>query len=413
MARKAKGSNSTSGIADDAKDIVDAEVISDDTQSDAQTTDASAQDLPVEDLAAKDEVHDALDKDENALPQDETATDTPERDPSTALPAAQKRGGFVPLVLGGAAAALIGFGAARYVLPDGWPWPGATPAVTQSALDAAIASQTSATSDIAARVAALENGPDLAALSQSLASNTELVTDLQTKLTDVQTALTNFEARLTSLELRPVSEGVSPEAKAAYDAELAALQAAMAKQRAEIEQMATTAAQQKQSAEITEQEAMLRGSVTRIRIALDSGATFGPELENLTAAGQTVPDALVSAASNPLATLTQLQSSFPEAARRALAAARSANGTPTDAGSFLTTLLGARSLTPKEGNDPDAVLSRAEAALAAGRLTDTLAELESLPEAGRIELSDWMMQATARQTAHSAIDAIAQSLNLN
>ena len=34
--------------------------------------------------------------------------------------------GFVPLVLGGVVAAALGFGLARYVVPEGWPVPGAT-----------------------------------------------------------------------------------------------------------------------------------------------------------------------------------------------------------------------------------------------------------------------------------------------
>ena len=68
-------------------------------------------------------------------------------------------------------------------------------------------------------------------------------------------------------------------------------------------------------------------------------------------------------------------------------------------------------MEPREGNDPDAVLSRAEAALREGRLTDALAELEALPEEGRAELSDWAGQAANRLAAVNAAQSLSETLN--
>ena len=45
------------------------------------------------------------------------------------------------------------------------------------------------------------------------------------------------------------------------------------------------------------------------------------------------------------------------------------------------------------------MLSRAEAALAEGRLSDALAEIEALPETARAAMADWAAQARSRADA--------------
>ena len=80
-------------------------------------------------------------------------------------------------------------------------------------------------------------------------------------------------------------------------------------------------------------------------------------------------------------------------------------------GAFLLAQTGARSLEPREGDDPDAVLSRAEAALAAGDLATVMTEIGTLPEAGQAEMSDWIALAEQRLAATNALGALAQSLN--
>ncbi|NBR91063.1 MAG: hypothetical protein EBS68_14355, partial [Rhodobacteraceae bacterium] len=73
----------------------------------------------------------------------------------------------------------------------------------------------------------------------------------------------------------------------------------------------------------------------------------------------------------------------------------------------------ARSLAPKEGSDADAVLSRVEAALRDGRMNDALAEVETLPEVARVEMTGWLQLATERATALSALDALGAGVNGN
>jgi hypothetical protein len=79
-------------------------------------------------------------------------------------------------------------------------------------------------------------------------------------------------------------------------------------------------------------------------------------------------------------------------------------------GGFLTRSLGVRSVAPREGNDPDAVLSRAEAAVNAGDLSAALNELDTLPEEAQAVMADWRAAADARVSARTAADALAQRL---
>ena len=74
---------------------------------------------------------------------------------------------------------------------------------------------------------------------------------------------------------------------------------------------------------------------------------------------------------------------------------------------FLRRQTNARSLAPREGNDPDAILSRAEAALSSGDLPAALTELDALPENARAAMDGWIADASARA------DALAAAADLN
>jgi hypothetical protein len=180
----------------------------------------------------------------------------------------------------------------------------------------------------------------------------------------------------------------------------------MAEQRTSLEALVGEATAERAAAQMTEQQALVRSSITRITIALENGGPFAAELSNLTAAGIDVPAALTERAAAGVPTLAALREAYPQAARAALAAAR-AGGTEGGFGSVLTSLLGARSLEPREGDDPDAILSRSEAALRDGRMNDALAEVERLPEAARMEMTGWREMATERATALAAVEALA------
>jgi hypothetical protein len=107
--------------------------------------------------------------------------------------------------------------------------------------------------------------------------------------------------------------------------------------------------------------------------------------------------------------LAALVDAFPPAARDALDAsirATMGEGALDRVSAFLRVQTGARSLEPRAGDDPDAVLSRAEAALRAGDLETTLAELTALPEAGQAAMADWIQAARTRFEAVEAARAL-------
>ena len=151
-----------------------------------------------------------------------------------------------------------------------------------------------------------------------------------------------------------------------------------------------------------------REALERVRAALDSGEGFAAELEALASLGVDVPEALATAREG-VATLSALRGEFPAAARAALAAARSNSPLGGEDGGvegFLRKQFGVRSLRRREGGGTDAALSRAEDALAAGRLAEALAEIESLSAVVRGSMAEWAGLARRRLDAVDAAAAL-------
>jgi hypothetical protein len=145
---------------------------------------------------------------------------------------------------------------------------------------------------------------------------------------------------------------------------------------------------------------------------MDAGQPFAELVTELKAGGVEVPDALSTPAEKGVQTLSDLRASFTPAARSALSDARDADkGTGLIA--FLQRQTGARSVTPQDGDGPDAILSRAQAALADGDLSKVLSELKSLPEAAQTAMADWEQAAQTRVSAVDAANTLASSLNSN
>jgi hypothetical protein len=123
---------------------------------------------------------------------------------------------------------------------------------------------------------------------------------------------------------------------------------------------------------------------------------------------------LADAAATGVPTLPDLQRAFPDAARAALDAALKADmgeGWADRVAAYLRTQTGARSLKPLEGNDPDAILSRAEAALDAGQVGTALTEIVALPEAAQPALADWSAAAAQREAATAAVAALTTAMD--
>ncbi|MEL6640936.1 MAG: hypothetical protein AAFP98_06425, partial [Pseudomonadota bacterium] len=96
------------------------------------------------------------------------------------------------------------------------------------------------------------------------------------------------------------------------------------------------------------------------------------------------------------------------------ATAASASGEQSSAfGAFLREQLNVRSVAPREGDDADAVLSRAQAAVSEGQLQTALDEIGGLPDIAKAKLAEWAATAETRVAALNAADDISLSLNVN
>ena len=362
---------------------------------------------------------------------------TPREDPPPAAPRRRGGGGtFLGLLLGGVAAAALGFGLARY-LPNGWPMPDVT------ALQAEVEAQKAAIADLQQKLASLpapaaaDISGDLEALRTEFAAKlAELpppAQDESAAVTALQSGLASLDARLSAVEKQPVGDAgaASSTAVAAFERELQALrqqveaqgnagsamtadlQKAMSDAKAELASAAEAAKQVASEAQASAQAARNDLALGRVSVALEAGGSFSSALDDLRAAGLAIPDALSADAAGGVPTLVDLQRTFPDAAREALAAALRADAGSTwseRVGAFLRTQAGIRSLTPREGDDPDAILSRAEAALDGGDVAAALTGIASLPESAQAAMAEWIAEATKRQAAVDALAGLSASL---
>ncbi|MEP2427963.1 MAG: hypothetical protein ABJH99_18265, partial [Tateyamaria sp.] len=161
---------------------------------------------------------------------------------------------------------------------------------------------------------------------------------------------------------------------------------------------------------------LARAALTRVITAVESGETFEPALGALEeVAPIEVPEILRVAAAKGVPSMSALREDFPEAARAGLTAAR-AEVPETEVagiGNFLKRQLSVRSVTPRDGSDPDAILSRVEAALKLADLDTALAEIEALPDAAKTAMQGWLAGATSRKQASDAAKSLSDSLTVN
>ncbi|MAQ46433.1 MAG: hypothetical protein CL812_11335 [Confluentimicrobium sp.] len=293
-------------------------------------------------------------------------------------------GGFLAGIAGGAIAALILVILTPLVFPQLYS--------DTSGLDAALRDQQGVIDGKAdaAAVATLEDG---------IAANSATLEDLSTRIG-------SLTERLDEIERTAVTENESEAVAAAlssYQSEVATLREEVAAQVARMEQLLSDADAAQTNAADRAALAARRNALADIRTAVDAGEPFAEPLAVL----QDPPAPLVENAENGVPTLATLQASFPDAARRAIASARNAN--PDEGGrfgNFLRNQFGTRSITPRDGDDPDAVLSRAEAALTSGKLDEAVTQVEFLPDPALSDMSDWLAQARTRLSVVTALQQV-------
>ena len=317
-----------------------------------------------------------------------------------------RQGGFWSMLIGGIAAAGIGVAAAPYIyphLPVGpAPEPAPAPVPSDDRYDALVArldEQAQRLSDLGARLGDIPAPVD----------RSDEISGLSTTVTSLTERVANLEVQFSNLEVPAAPE---PPDTTATDAALEELRDSLAAQSAEIQELRATLEAEEQAARDSARATLQRAALTRVMTALDTGEEFSPALNDLRESGLSVPDALAEVSETGVPTRSELVEGFPAAARAALSVARAeGSGDGLSVRSFLQAQLGVRSLEPREGDDPDAVLSRAEAALTEGRIADALAEIETLPEDARVEMSGWAAKAAARKDALSAAESLSAELN--
>ena len=244
--------------------------------------------------------------------------------------------------------------------------------------------------------------------------------------TDLRGALDQAQAEIE--DAREAAARISEEAIRVEQAALAdfrgELQTAVDEVQGEIDQARETAAKISEEAfaaeaeaQRAEQSAMAVSAVGAITTALEEGTSYTDALAQAQSVLDIeIPAVIAENADRGVTSLATLQESFPGAARAALnTAIRSdtGDGALDRLTAFIRVQSGARSLTPREGDDPDAVLSRAEAALRAGDVPGALAEIDALPENGQAAMADWRASAETRVAALAAASDLAQQLQTN
>lgn len=353
--------------------------------------------------------------------------------PLTPPPAGTRRSGAGGLILGGVIAALIGAGALYGAQSLGW--------VDLSGEDEALLARIDTLeTELAATSEALglsqteiktlsEAEPDLSGVTTAIDAVRGTAEATGADLAKLTTRLDGIETKLNELAVTQIPEAELPKAISdAYDAKLADLlasidtrfegmQTALDTKMAELEASQTAAAQAEADAQRAAQLAEARAAMGEVRAALDSGAAYAePLAEVADLSGAQVPEPLAAHAEDGIPTLETLKVAFPDAARQALARATSAaaeSGEISGWEAFLRNQAGVRSLEAREGNDPDAVLSRAEAALGRGDLDGALTELDSLPAIGQEAMADWTALAETRRDALNVAADLAAQLEQN
>lgn len=335
------------------------------------------------------------------------------------------------LVFGGIVAGGIGFFASSLA-----PEP-PRPEFDTTALDQGLAENAASVAALEAEIATLRESADVTNLESGLSELTgsvdgvsQAISAIEADIADVtnrlETQVTELDARILALETAvPAASGLATGEELAAlrerissmvtqaEEELAAAQAeaaqiARAAEEARL-QAEAEAAEAQAAAEAREAElqamAERQAALIELKSAVESGAPFGELLGTL----GTVPEALASNAESGVPTIQALQTAFPAAARAVLAETElvpegASAGERFSA--FLKRRTNARSLTPQEGDGPDAILSRAEARLGEGDLGAALGELEALSADAKAALGDWLTRANTRLSAVEAIDEL-------
>lgn len=237
---------------------------------------------------------------------------------------------------------------------------------------------------------------------------------LQTELAQLREQVQNHDIRLAELAEQPEIDPQTLQELQSLNQHIASLQekvqsaATAAEER--IEQTRADAATVQQETQDIMRRTSIAAIAAGLKAALETGGSLQGGLSDLQASGVTLPDAL----GGDIPTLPYLQREFEDAARAGLRASLREQSGSDDTlgaiGNFLRVQTGARSVEPKGGTDPDAILSRAAAKVRSGDLQTALQEIQTLPASGQQAMSGWTTDATRWVAAREAISGLSNSV---
>ena len=324
----------------------------------------------------------------------------------------RKSSGVLPLVASGFICAGLGFGAAILSQPSNPIWP-VHPDMAQ------FRDETNGQiTGIDTRLNALEgrvSDVDQRAVGDVFQSDLdELTTGYDQRFSEIASQLENFDKRLAALEKSTIESAIPDELVAQYQDEVKRLKETLEAQRESLQQFMSETAETANEVTQRAKDTVARGILAQIRAAIDAGGPFDTVIQEFDEqVGQALPNQLRFLAQEGVQTYQELRDSFAEAARSALNAARdevNENEGFMGIGNYLRKQFQARSVTPKTGDDADAVLSRAEQALRENDLNGALNELDALPDAARDQMQPWIDQARERQDALEQLDILSQEI---
>ncbi|MEX0971340.1 MAG: hypothetical protein WD046_12935 [Paracoccaceae bacterium] len=353
------------------------------------------------------------------------------------------------LVVGGALALWIGPRVAPN-LPSGmgavarWFTPGASLAEEQvaelrSTFETRLAAQAPQidADAIDARIAA---APDLASMATEIAALNEKMTALEALPADLDDRIALAESRIEAVEamtarletqLRDlVTAGMALDSQAAADitaygatiealrSRIADLDAQLAEQAArmdaitaEIHAEAETAIADATAARASSE---LQAALIALEAALADGLPYAGTLNWLKATQRAeVPAALDAQAATGVSSTSDLLAGFPNLAHEAIRIdirRSGADSTLGQFGAFLESQVASRSLTSQQGDNVDAILSRAEAALRTDDLAGAIVEMQTLPEHAQSVFASWMDMAAQRQAVLAGYGTLKSTL---
>lgn len=364
--------------------------------------DEAVVDVATDDIRKLDDTSDIVDPHEMAA--EESAS--PQAEQSSAKQG--MKGGILPMLSAGAFVAILGFiGGRADVIPND-----ALPKFLQrnSALAETVLDQKVALESLVQRLAEFAKADEIAILQVQVSETAERGAAARAELSDQIANLPVATGNGSNIDVAAV--------QALIEAQNAKIAALIEELQTQTEETQTSAAQLEATAADEVLFVQARASLSRVQAAIETGSPFGSALADFSdASAAPVPEVLRDAASAGVSALAFLQDEFPPLAREALAAARletpTSETTVGKLSAFLARQTGARSVTPREGSDADAVLSRVEAAMRKGALNDALVELDTLPATSKLVLSAWAEAVKRRLDASTAVAQLAASLKSN